>query len=259
MTVNAASKAQATLGTSLVLVLGLVSCGGRAWVKGPSTSGVALDPNGDWTEGSGDESPRARAEPRRSSADAAEPFRNTYYDFPKELAGPKDATVFGADCRPIASVTKEFHDQVCVQGSGRLSTGETISFAKRDCSCAAVCPRSGHQICFERLDPKAFPTGRGASGKPVTPLRSLAVDTDVIPLGSVVFIPEYVGLPLPGGGQHDGCFRADDRGSKVTGRHVDIFTGDPSTTKLYNQLVPSNQGVRVEVGARRCAALLSAK
>ena len=80
----------------------------------------------------------------------------------------------------------------------------------------------------------------------------MAVDTDVIPLGTPIFIQEYVGLPMPGGGAHDGCFRADDRGSKVAGRHVDIFTGDPDTTAKWNQLVPSNQGVTVEINSPRC-------
>src|SRR5262249_39551246 len=96
-------------------------------------------------------------------------FRNTYYDFPREQAGRKDATILDAACAPIASVTKAFHDQVCVQGSGRIASGHTVSFAKRDCTCAAMCPRTGQQICFERLDPARFPSGRGATGKPITP------------------------------------------------------------------------------------------
>lgn len=231
-------------------------CSGSEWVRGPSHKGAERTDDGGWDDGTApperDEANQGR--PRRA-ADSAEPFRNTYYDFPREEAGPKGATLFDASCKPITQVTQAFHDQVCVQGSGRLTSGDTVSYAKRDCSCAAVCPRSGHQICFERLDPKTFPTGRGATGKPVTPLRSIAVDIEVIPLGSVVYIPDYAGLPLGDGSKHDGCFRADDRGSKVVGRHVDIFTGDPETTKLYNKLVPSNQGVRVEVGAERCRAL----
>src|SRR6185312_10117183 len=73
-------------------------------------------------------------------------FRNTYYDFPREGAGEKDATIFDAACAPIAKVTRRFHDQVCVQGSGRLAMGQTVSFARRDCACADVCPRTGQRI-----------------------------------------------------------------------------------------------------------------
>jgi 3D (Asp-Asp-Asp) domain-containing protein len=184
-----------------------------------------------------------------------ERFRNTYYDFPKEEAGSKDAAIYDATCKLIANVTGEFHDRVCVQGSGRLSTGETVSFAKRDCDCAALCPRTNQKICFERLDPARFPAGRGALGKPITPLRTVAVDSSVIPLGTVLFIPEFKGVALPSGGRHDGCFVAEDRGMKVTGRQIDVFTGDPSATTRLNALVPSNRGVRVYADDARCRAL----
>ncbi len=167
-------------------------------------------------------------------------------------AREKDATVFDAACAPIAPVTKAFHDQVCVQGSGRLTSGETISFAKRACACAALCPRTGQQICFERLDPAHFPAGRGASGRAITPLRSVAVDASVIPLGTTLFIPEFVGLPRPDGSTHDGCFVAEDKGIRVQGRQVDVFTGDPSVTARWNKLFPSNRGVHVRLGEPRC-------
>jgi len=141
---------------------------------------------------------------------------------------------------------------VCVQGSGRLVSGATVSFAKRGCSCAAVCPRTGQQICFEKLDPVRFPHGRGATGRPITPLSTVAVDSNVIPLGTVLFIPEFVGISRPDGSAHDGCFVAEDRGTRVIGKHVDIFTGDPELTARWNKLVPSNQGVQVRVGDARC-------
>jgi 3D (Asp-Asp-Asp) domain-containing protein len=180
-------------------------------------------------------------------------YRNTYYDFPREGAGDKDATLFDASCAPIAKVPKAFHDAVCVQGSGKLAMGGTVSFAKRDCACAAVCPRTGQKICYERLDPARFPSGRGATGGPITPLVTVAVDVSVIPLGTAVFVPEMVGLPRADGSPHDGCFVAQDRGLKVVGRHIDFFTGDPAMTQAWNARVPSNQGVHVRVGDPRCA------
>jgi len=188
-------------------------------------------------------------------AGAGEPlFRNTYYDFPREGGGAKEATVFDAACAPIARVTQKFHDQVCVQGSGRLGTGETVSFARRDCACAAVCPRTSQKICFERLDPARFPHGRGAAGSAITPTRTVAVDVSLIPLGTRIFVPEYAGLPRPDGSTHDGCFVAEDRGLKVVGRHIDLFTGDPSFTSQWNALVPSNRGVHVRMNDPHCTA-----
>jgi len=110
-------------------------------------------------------------------------FRNTYYDFPleREYTGPL-VDVFDASCRSLARVPQEFHDTLCMQGSGLLADGRPLSFARRDCSCARRCPRSSQQICFEALAPERYPWGRGAAGDPITPLLSVAVDIDVIPL-----------------------------------------------------------------------------
>jgi 3D (Asp-Asp-Asp) domain-containing protein len=182
-------------------------------------------------------------------------FRNTYYDFPEERnhEGPQ-VSLFDSKCEPLASVPLGFHDAVCVQGSGLLSRGQTVSFARRGCECARTCPRTEQQICFDALDPARFPWGRGASGRPITPLLSVAVDSDVIPLGTPLFIPEYVGIPRDPGRQslHDGCFLAEDRGLKVRGQHVDIFTGEESLTRFWNELVPSNGGVRVVLDSPYC-------
>lgn len=183
-------------------------------------------------------------------------YRNTYYDFPAETEFD-GATVglFNAQCTKIADVAKAFHDTLCVQGSGHLKDGSTVSFARRNCSCAAVCPTTSSQICYDQLDKADYPWGRGASGKPIVPLLTLAADSDVLPLGTAVYIPEYDGLPRDFQGQsmHDGCFIVQDRGSKVKGQHVDVFTGETAMTKLWNSLVPSNGGVHVISGAPRCA------
>lgn len=191
----------------------------------------------------------AAVRPAAASGPALAPspdvYRNTYYDFPSDGPGTKDATIFDAACAPIARVTAAFHDSVCVQGSGRLDDGATVSFARRGCACAALCPRSGQQICFERLDPARFPSGRGAMGRAITPLRTVAVDTALIPLGTSVYIPEYAGVLRPDGAAHDGCFLAEDRGVAVVGQHIDVFTGDPTITARWNAAVPSNRGVHV--------------
>jgi 3D (Asp-Asp-Asp) domain-containing protein len=222
--------------------------GGSGWTDAPAVAADPFTPSPAPAQGSGAGGPPEAV----SIEEGGGVFRNTYYDFPREGAGPKDGVLYDAACNKLATVVRAFHDQVCVQGSGRLSTGETVSFAKRDCECADECPRTGQKICFDKLDPKQFPSGRGASGGPVTPLRSVAVDVSVIPLGTPLFIPEYVGIPRPDGSAHDGCFVAEDRGLKVVGKHVDIFTGDPATTTQWNKLVPSNLGVHVVIDAPDC-------
>jgi 3D (Asp-Asp-Asp) domain-containing protein len=183
-------------------------------------------------------------------------FRNTYYNFPREndYEG-RNVSLFDARCRALAQVPEPFHDAVCMQGSGLLADGRAVSFARRDCHCARRCPRSGQHICFEALDQSDYPWGRGATGRAIVPLLTVAVDSRVIPLGTPLYIPEYEGLPRDAAhsSEHDGCFVAQDRGFKVRGEHVDIFTGDTSITELWNRLVPSNTGVTVIVDNPACA------
>jgi 3D (Asp-Asp-Asp) domain-containing protein len=186
-------------------------------------------------------------------------FRNTYYDFPAEAehSGPA-VSLMNASCQPIAKVPRSFYEAVCVQGSGSLKAGGTVSFSKRDCACAEVCPRTGQKICFDALDKAAFPWGRGAAGTAITPMRTIAADTDVLPLGTVVYIPELDGAAGgdgPIGETLDGCFVVEDRGLRVKGEHVDIFTGHAAQTAALNERVPSNQGVTVVVDAPHCSRL----
>jgi 3D (Asp-Asp-Asp) domain-containing protein len=204
----------------------------------------------------------AGSESAPTEGEALGTFRNTYYNFPQELefaANAPRVPLFGARCEPLAEVPREFHDSVCVQGSGQLASGRTVSFARRNCDCALVCPRTEQQICFDALDSRRFPWGRGATGKAITPVRSVAVDSRVIALGTRLYIPAFRGLPValdrrrqPKGDAHDGCFVAEDRGSGVRGRHVDIFTGSTQLLKLWNRRVPTNQGVQVFAHSREC-------
>jgi 3D (Asp-Asp-Asp) domain-containing protein len=194
-----------------------------------------------------------RTEPLRGTVLGT--FRNTYYDFPSEADFKGETTpLLNAKCEPIIDVPRAFHDALCVQGSGILKAGRTVSFAKRACDCAEVCPRTGEKICYEALDPAKFPWGRGALGTAITPLLTVAVDDSVVPMGTAIYIPEYDGAPVDASGtsRHDGCFIAQDRGLRVKGQHIDVFTGQSSTTELWNHLVPTNHGVTVVVGSPKC-------
>jgi 3D (Asp-Asp-Asp) domain-containing protein len=214
-----------------------------------------------------EDAPPEAAVPGAAPAEGAEParnllgkvlgtFRNTYYDFPSE-ADFEGAPVAlkNARCDTIKEVPNGFYETLCVQGSGTLASGVTVSFNKRDCKCAPICPRTGQNICFDQLDPRDFPWGRGATGKAITPLLTVAVDTSVIPLDTPVYIPEYDGVARDAerSSAHDGCFVAQDRGLRVKGNHVDIFTGHQAITQLWNRLVPSNKGVTVVLDEPRCA------
>ncbi|HHH31903.1 MAG TPA: hypothetical protein ENK57_26645, partial [Polyangiaceae bacterium] len=178
-------------------VIVMAGCGGgQDWMRSEDTW---------WADERLDDPPSGSPEPSAGLSSAAPPagpaptvgatgapleiYRNTYYDFPQESSSPIDdetRQLFDASCQPIRTVPRSFHDAVCVQGSGRLASGETVSFARRDCECASVCPRTDQKICFDVLDKSRFPWGRGATGRAITPLRTVAVDPDEIPLGATL-------------------------------------------------------------------------
>ena len=81
----------------------------------------------------------------------------------------------------------------------------------------------GYGTCFEQLDQKDHPFGRGAGQRPLIPFKSVAVDKTVIPIGEPLYIPEFDGLLLPDGSIHDGCVRADDTGGGIKKRKMDFF------------------------------------
>lgn len=245
--------------------------GGSAWMKEPLTDDERAPPTTTTQSGApgnrrasqtiGGAAPR---DPRTSAIDrtggggrAIGTFRNTYYHFPRESEhGGDPVALMGPTCEPIARVPRGFYEAVCVQGSGSLARGGTVSFAKRDCACAEPCPRTNQRICFDALDPKAFPYGRGAAGTAIVPLRTVAADTSVLPMGTVIYVPELDGAPRDEAGDpHDGCFVVEDRGLRVKGAHVDVFTGSAAQTARLERVAPSNEGVTVVVAAPKCAAL----
>ena len=70
--------------------------------------------------------------------------------------------------------------------------------------------------------PRGISFGRGPS-RPLRYWRSVAVDPDLIPLGSRVYVPAYSHV------RSGGWFRADDVGGAIIGRHIDVFRPAPAT------------------------------
>lgn len=59
------------------------------------------------------------------------------------------------------------------------------------------------------------------------PFYSVAADTAIHPLGTVIYIPAVRGTALPDGSTHDGYFIVRDSGGNIDGRgRFDFFTGD---------------------------------
>lgn len=109
--------------------------------------------------------------------------------------------------------------------SGKGSSAQT--------SCKAVFPNLNDAVLAgtERVRWKVSkgPYGEGSGGHLLVPYRTLAVDTTVIKLGAVLYVPAARGvqITLPDGSKvaHDGYFFAADVGGAIKQTHVDTFLG----------------------------------
>jgi len=90
-------------------------------------------------------------------------------------------------------------------------------------------------IQFMLVDRSVCKHGMGDSSDPkqsfkamcLDPLYSVAADTSIYPLGTVIHIPAVRGTQLPDGSTHDGYFVVRDSGGNIDGRgRFDFFTGD---------------------------------
>ena len=140
-------------------------------------------------------------------------FQVTYYWllFESDFTGTRNTPIYDPYWRVIEYAPYEYVRQLKIEGSGKLRDGRTVSYYS-----------SG------RFEVVSEPWGRGALGTAITPLRTIAVDRSVIPLGSKIYIPRAVGFRMPDGTTHDGYFKAEDTGGAIIGRHIDVFAGRKS-------------------------------
>jgi hypothetical protein len=135
-------------------------------------------------------------------------FLDTYYFNVVEADYPGAQTVPVKDGKGqiIAWVTPGFWEHFSVEGTGRLLDGRELNTSE-----------SGIIVVDA-------PMGEGTC--PLRRWRTMAVDSRVIPLGTIVKIDETVGLKLPDGTFHDGYWQAEDTGGEVRNAHVDLYLGD---------------------------------
>ncbi len=175
------------------------------------------------------------------------PFRLTRYWIAREDAeaapGPA-ARVLDPGGRTLTWCTRRFADALAMEGTGRSWDGRLLNWSTR---------RDGH-ACFVEVDPTLYPYGVGVAGWALVPFRSLAVDPRFVPLGSTVEIAELVGMPLPDGTLHDGCFVAVDRGAAINGHHLDLFLPSGEAHRALQRTGWDRETVHVTLDAPRCEA-----
>jgi 3D (Asp-Asp-Asp) domain-containing protein len=137
-------------------------------------------------------------------------------------AAPAGVTIYDdRGCKALATLGTRFAEVLDVQGTGRLRDGRVVNVSG-PCRC-------GHSPCYRPMGAGAK-WGMSALSKPLQPFRTVAVDPEVVPLGSLIYVPELDGLTMPGsppwgGFVHDGCLHAIDVGGGIDGKHLDFFVG----------------------------------
>jgi 3D (Asp-Asp-Asp) domain-containing protein len=149
--------------------------------------------------------------------------------------------------KPLAKVSRAFAAQLEMQGTGKLRDGRTINV-----SGTCGCPRSPCYFVVQR----DVDWGIGVNKRPLAPFRSVAVDTSVVPIGKLLYIPELDGLTMPGrapwgGYVHDGCVMADDVGGAIDGKQLDFFVGRRAYYNGFSRRHHLNS-VHVYDGTGRC-------
>lgn len=150
----------------------------------------------------------------------------------------------------VGSFSAKFIWHLRMEGSGLLADGRVVNYA-------GAC-NYGTGTCFEQLDAREFPFGRGARRRTLVPFKSVAVDPRLVPLGEPLYIPEFDGMRLPDGSVHDGCVRADDTGGGIKQRKLDFFVVTYGNFRWLLQEIWNVNWVTPEIEAPRCQYLRGA-
>ena len=87
------------------------------------------------------------------------------------------------------------------------------------------CPRcAAFDLGSNRFVKLTSSDGLGAKAYGLVPYRTIAVRSDGLKLGTVVYIPAARGLKLPNGQKHDGYFLVADFGA-MDDNQIDLYTG----------------------------------
>jgi 3D (Asp-Asp-Asp) domain-containing protein len=85
-------------------------------------------------------------------------------------------------------------------------------------------------------------------GCKVVAMRTVAVDKNLIPKHSVLFIKETVGIKMPDGSIHDGYWYASDTGGAIKGKRIDLYTGNGSRSMHGAQALNLAKLTAIKVG-----------
>jgi 3D (Asp-Asp-Asp) domain-containing protein len=142
-------------------------------------------------------------------------FKVTYYWIVAETdyKGRNEVPLYLENGSLLGYFPRQFISDFKKEAVARLKDRRLISYLKRKGTVRVVTEPLGYQ------------------GYTLTTLKSVAVDTHLIPLGSKLYVPQFERLYLGSNGVHNGIFHANDIGTDVQGKHIDIFIGEKENLK----------------------------
>ncbi len=170
---------------------------------------------------------------------------STYYYVPTLVNADNGLALLDKNEEPTG-----FHLNICewckaaIEGTVAIKKNEEIyvlNYAGRsknlqnDCrNCEKYQSYDGYEKTGKVLwAPTEAQFGLGVKGYHLIPYKTIAVDPNVIPYGSVIYVPEAEGVAYKNSNgeitKHNGLFFAGDTGSKIIGNHIDVFIGYDTT------------------------------
>jgi 3D (Asp-Asp-Asp) domain-containing protein len=140
-----------------------------------------------------------------------------YTALQSDYAAGSEVALLSKEGALLARVSQEFSQKAAIEGSAKLSDGRLLNV-------------DGVIGGTRRWRIVSTEYGLDAIGCPLVPLRSAAVDRLTVPLRTILFLPETVGIRRADGTAHDGIWYAVDTGSAIQKDRIDLFLGAGKAT-----------------------------
>ena len=151
--------------------------------------------------------------------------------------------------------------QAALEGTAYISDSagniSVINYEKKGDTCLVncrLCPKytksgAGVDAWGKALWTMSKGYGYGVINYKLVPYRSIAVDSAVIPYGTVIYVPAIKGLsvelPNKAKVKHDGYLFASDAGGAIKNEHIDVFTGI-CTHNPFPKVVTSDKDIKFD-------------
>lgn len=151
-----------------------------------------------------------------------EPYIFTYYwtfDYNNEDVDLTTPPVDILDLKGnvIETMPEALAERLAMEGSGFTPLGKLVNLANS---------YDWPQARFFIVDQNLAPYGYDSQGGPLKPWKSSAVDKNIIPLNSDIYVKEFDGVKLPDATLHNGWMKAVDTSHSFSGKWIDIFSAD---------------------------------